>query len=85
MQNRTAVSRNNSIIRFLLHLSPAARLGVIVLLLALAMAAAGLGIRSALGERSPIRHNERPLMVFQAPPVPGVPYHTGFHYSVLAT
>ena len=59
----TPASRKNGFIRLLQDLTPTARLGVIIFLLALAMVAVGLGIRSATQGFSPIRSNEPSLMV----------------------
>ena len=51
-----------------MQLSPAARVGLIVFLLALAMVAAGLGIRSVTQNLSPARHTGPSLMVQVVPP-----------------
>jgi hypothetical protein len=49
-------------VRFLMQLTPAARLGVIVFLLALAMIAVGLGIRSVTQGLAPT-HRQEPAFV----------------------
>ncbi len=63
----TPASRKNAFFRLLLDLTPTARLGVIIFLLALAMVAVGLGIRSAKQGLSPIRSHEPSLMVEVVP------------------
>lgn len=65
MSRRASIASRNAFVGFLMQLSPAARLGLIVFLLALAMVVAGLGVRSVTYHRSPIHSNEPPLMVYE--------------------
>ena len=70
MKRQPDTIQKNSFYSFLLQLSPAARVGLIVFLLALAMVATGLGVRSVTRSLSPARHTGPSLMVQVAPQNP---------------
>ena len=65
MESRAAAVSKNTFYGFLMQLSPAARVGLIVFLLALAMMAAGLGVRSATRHLSPFDNSKPSLMVYE--------------------
>ena len=69
METCAAAVKKNTFFRFLMQLSPAARVGLIVFLVALAMLAAGLGVRSATRHFAPFDNSKPPLMVNEAPTV----------------
>ena len=66
MDNQATAVKKNAFFGFLMQLSPAARVGLVVFLLALAMLAAGLGVRSATHHFLPFDSSEPPLMVYAA-------------------
>ena len=70
MEDQAAAISKNAFYNFLLQLTPAARVGLIVFLLALALLAAGLGVRSVTRTLAPFDNSEPPLMVYEAPTTP---------------
>ena len=70
MERRAVAVSKNTFYGFLMQLTPAARVGLIVFMLALAMIAAGLGVRSVTRDLSPVNPYEPPLMVYEAPAAP---------------
>ena len=73
MERQPAAAPKNTFFSFLMQLSPAARIGLIVFLLALAMVATGLGVRSVTRTLSPARHTGPSLMVQNTiPPASGI-------------
>ena len=67
MGSHATASSKNFFVTFLKDLTPTARVGLIIFLLALAMVAVGLGVRSASKGLSPIQSNEPDLMVEVVP------------------
>ena len=70
MERQPATASKTTFFSFLMQLSPAARIGLIIFLLALAMVATGLGVRSVTKTLSPARHTGPSLMVQVAPSNP---------------
>ncbi len=73
MESHAAAVSKNTFYNFLMQFTPAARVGLIVFLLALAMLVAGLGVRSVTRYLSPVNSHEPPQMVQVAPSNPSSP------------